>query len=584
MIKRSLHIYCSFYPSQSALFNVLQRQLSPEPSTSGLQNQQLAEINSPVKKLSSEDEYEFDYESDCYGDSDSDGYINKGPVELDHWRCSICNKIFKSLKEKLLHAGQHSPCPGITLDKKSNVEMAALKYIKGENIKSEDMTVDVKFKGEMELLNGPESNKILPNCFENDTFRCLECSKDFPSIDELFIHRRNVFKSPTTCQICHLKFPRRLDRVQHMKTHSMSNLECIICDRKYQSHYSWSQHQLGHMGLAKYECKVCSRGFQKENELIIHNRKHTGEKPFKCQTCSKTFFSSQILKRHLFTHMEGQEVDCDICHKTFKNILCLQKHRLHTHSKGKKRKAKAKRDFLCPTCDEVFPTIRKLMWHQETHEKWPKKCQRCGDCFIHQSSLTKHIRQAHDPQHQTVDGKAENNATCRVCQKVFKKSSLAQHMRIHSGDKPFKCNICNKQFSVKCNMTAHKWVHMGVRDRPFKCKLCERSFSRPKSLESHVRSHKNIRPFTCNECGKSFIHRNNLRLHVKEHSGKKEHVCSFCGKTFFRKYNLTNHIRVHTGETPYECTVCHKDFTQKSNYNVHMKAFHGSRPIIHEEV
>ena len=49
------------------------------------------------------------------------------------------------------------------------------------------------------------------------------------------------------------------------------------------------------------------------------------------------------------------------------------------------------------------------------------------------------------------------------------KYKLVNHMRVHSGEKPFKCDHpnCNKTFARTENLKIHKRTHTG--DKPFKC-------------------------------------------------------------------------------------------------------------------
>ena len=47
------------------------------------------------------------------------------------------------------------------------------------------------------------------------------------------------------------------------------------------------------------------------------------------------------------------------------------------------------------------------------------------------------------------------------------KYKLVNHMRVHSGEKPFKCEQCSKTFARTENLKIHKRTHTG--DKPFKC-------------------------------------------------------------------------------------------------------------------
>ena len=75
----------------------------------------------------------------------------------------------------------------------------------------------------------------------------------------------------------------------------------------------------------------------------------------------------------------------------------------------------------------------------------------------------------------------------------------------------YLCHICDYATNTNKYLTQHLAVH-GIGDR-FKCDQCDKNFSIKSDLQKHIKSH-NSCPQKCNECGKMYKTVNNLKKHI----------------------------------------------------------------------
>ena len=257
----------------------------------------------------------------------------------------------------------------------------------------------------------------------------------------------------------------------------------------------------------KIDCPFCGRSFPWISSMKRHILTHTGQKPYKCPECPLWFTTKSNCDRHLVRKHGNNNISRTVGsgttvvkmqgaphHPDRSTSPLYQRHLNETngnegdassndeddqHQFGSSQMGRSTSSskgsggsddhpFKCYLCDDGGHTTREdALNHLQTAHPAEydslatKGAFDCSATEVSTSPLTNNdLEDNFDQLRGQFPDYTNRRVICLFCMRKFwSAEDLRRHVRTHTGEKPYECDICHRKFTLKHSMLRHKKKH-----------------------------------------------------------------------------------------------------------------------------
>ncbi|KAI8431345.1 hypothetical protein MSG28_015885 [Choristoneura fumiferana] len=308
------------------------------------------------------------------------------------------------------------------------------------------------------------------------------------------------------CERCYSGFATKKYYDRHLEVRHAKRLgkyECDVCGFRFGEKSKLAYHIRSH--FVQFVCKLCGARTYTRGEMYAHFTHGPHGRLRECRVCGMRFECPN--RREFFDHYRElhEKHVCDHCGKNY-----LKKKTLISHI------AKLHTIYNCNICNVTYSTRDSYKRHQkEKHEVDMSEQNYCVECnmqFMNSATYNIHIR-------SSVKHRPTRAYPCPDCGKVYTKNiSMRNHYKlVHLKKSDYHCAICDTYYLTGHRLRYHqKYFHDKLPKPKNKlCKYCGKGFNNNRILDNHVRTHTGERPFGCEFCSAAFTQKQSLTAHLR---------------------------------------------------------------------